>query len=408
MSWYSHQYIGVTCHSRYCTVFSSTQSPLRIFFQSLEKTSTSRSPDSSHVLGGPQNTTSPLPPRSQTMASYYPVGGVAHQRVHPLYGYGCFDSYRMPAVPPSYMQGHPFSANNTIGNNFAAYGNGDVSAPAQASHSSEAPAEATGGITAVMEYKPATMASFLSWCVYGMLKQGRAATAEFEQAIVSILHATRLPKSTIIIALEYVNQRFGTSEVKVLADNEVFLTIVVSLVLANKFNDDNTFTNRSWSGATGLQIEMINKEEASWLEAVGWNLNIVPFRANIECLDECWNTWLNRYSNEKMYSSSSAYTSAYAPAYTPSYGSAYTPSSPTYDYGFNQSSISSSPVASSPAKYNYDWQNSQYNWGHGFANMYSQPLIWAHNPASTSQYGSDFASYGYGVPNTYYNCMASC
>lgn len=274
----------------------------------------------------------------------------------------------------------------------------------------EAP-DVSGGITPVMEYEPATMASFLSWCAFGMLKQGRRATADFEQAIVSILHATRLPKSTIIIALEYVNQRFGDSPGKVLSDSEVFTNVVISLVLANKFNDDNTFTNSSWSGATGLPTPDINKEEVAWLKAVNWDLNIVPFRANIDCLDECWSTWLSRYSPKTVNGSASPYSpfSPYTPSYVHAYSPVYTSSSPLYDNALSQNSVASSPISSSTQDYkfgNYEWQK-PVGWGYGLATGHLQPLIWAHKP-SASHYASDFALYGYGVPNTYYNCMASC
>lgn len=349
------------------------------------------------------------------MSTYFPPIGASSNRYKPQFGYGPFSSYTMPAGYPNYLQAfHPaFAASNPNNSNAIQqmppchYG---AATDASVSSIPEMP-EVSGGITSVMEYEPATMASFLSWCALGMLKQGRKATADFEQAIVSILHATRLPKSTIVVALEYINQRFGESASRVLSDGEVFTNVVISLVLANKFNDDNTFTNSSWSGATGLPTKDINKEEVAWLKAVNWDLNVVPFRANIDCLEECWTTWLSRYSPKTAIGNASPYSpiSSYTPNYTHAYPPLYTSSSPLYADLTSQNSVATSPVSSSTQNYNfsgYEWQK-PVTWGYGLPTRYLQPLIWAHKP-SASQYSSDFASYGYGFPNTYYNCMASC
>lgn len=349
------------------------------------------------------------------MTTYYPSIGSSGNRIKPLYGYGPFISYGyMPVASRPYM--HPYSHHPLTGSNNYSYtsqahaGDNIYSkvpevpvAPAEAPGASEV----SGGITAVMEYESQSMAAFLSWCALGMLKQGRNPSIEFEQAIVSILNATRLPKLTILIALEYINQRFPNRETSLLNDNEVFTFIVIALVLANKFNDDNTFTNRSWCGATGLQIEVVNKEEALWLKAVNWNLNVVGFRSNLECLDECWLAWLRRFSGQGMFSP--PVTPPYSPSYSTSYYSsysAYSPSSPSYEYGVEQASLVSSPICESPSRFNYDWQVSQCNWGYGHNGaVYRAPLVPPHILLNTaSQFSGD--SHGY-VP-TYYNCMASC
>lgn len=346
------------------------------------------------------------------MTTYYPPIGSSGNRMKPNYGYGPFSTYgHVPAVHPQYLQAYHHQQQTLTNNPSRSYSRcserdysrvGCGVAPAIS-----APTEVSGGITAVMEYEPQTMASFLSWCAFGMLKQGRNPSVEFELAIVSILNATRLPKSTIIIALEYINQRFCNRDVVLLNDNELFNNIVIALVLANKFNDDNTFTNRSWCGATGLQIEVVNKEEAAWLKAVNWNLSVVGLRSNIECLEECWSTWLTRYSNTSMYPALAVptYTAAYSPTYTASF-SPYTPLSPLHESRLGQGSLSSSPVVcDSPVKYNYEWQNSQHDWGFGYTGLYLQPPIRAHIPVSaSSNFGGEFYAYG---PN-YYNCMASC
>ncbi|KAK6464421.1 cyclin-like protein [Scheffersomyces coipomensis] len=167
--------------------------------------------------------------------------------------------------------------------------------------------QVNGGINSVLEYDLNTMAAFLSWCSFGMLKQDKNPTKDFESLIVSVLFATRLPKSTIIIALEYMNQRFSnvnnnnsnvSSSVGDLTEHQIFIQLIVSLILANKFNDDNTFTNKSWHGATGLKLELLNKEEKDWLDECKWSLNVVNFESNIVTLQECWITWLDKYGDK--------------------------------------------------------------------------------------------------------------
>lgn len=344
------------------------------------------------------------------MASYYHPIGVSGNRGKPLYGYGPFPPYLgLPNVHHSYLHSYfePFGANDTkkgVLSSAPSYNDIlNIKREVPALEASVGASEISGGITSVMEYEPSTMACFLSWFAFSILKQYRKATAEFELAILSILHATRLPKLTIVIALEYMNQRFASQVATPLSDNIVFMRIVISLILANKFNDDNTFTNLSWSGATGLLTKAINREEAAWLKAVNWNLSVVPFRTTIKWLDQCWNTWLNQYSPK---------VSPYAPypaKFIANYASAYTPSSPLRDYNYSQTSIASSPLApSSQSNSNYinsEWQTT-FNWSFGYTNPYLQPLIWAHK--SSSHFGSETSTFGYGVQNIYYNCMASC
>lgn len=157
------------------------------------------------------------------------------------------------------------------------------------------PPPPTGGINSVLEYDLNHMAAFALWCAFGMLKRPRTPSKEFEQLMVLVLFATRLPKLTIIIGLEYMNQRFHASRSThndSLLGHDVFVHLIVALVLANKFNDDNTFTNKLWCGATGLQLTQLNHQEAAWLAACKWNMNVVNFELNILTLEDCWRLWM--------------------------------------------------------------------------------------------------------------------
>ncbi|CAH6722220.1 hypothetical protein CLIB1444_08S04566 [[Candida] jaroonii] len=271
----------------------------------------------------------------------------------------------------------------------------------------------TGGINSVLEYDLPTMSTFLSWCTFGMLKQNRNPTKDFENLINSVLIATRLPKSTIIIALEYLNQRFSKKEIDSLNESEIFIRLIVALILGNKFNDDNTFTNRSWCGATGLEIELINSEEKIWLKEINWELNVVNFESNILTLEECWKTWLDKYTNESLPSSPNFFNYNNEKSTSPDYR--YQPSIPSspisinefYSNNLNLSSSrtnlnDTSPV--SPIKDSIWSMNSQNN----FQNQPNQN-IWSYNNenyvAPAPYVNSNFV--GYANPYYTYN-MASC
>lgn len=293
-----------------------------------------------HSLGAPAHPSHGATPHAS-------IGAAGH-RVLSLMSYG---NYSYGPMAPSYHKMPVFGR----------------PAPAPA----PAPEPVNGGISAVLDYDAANMAAFLSWCAFGMLGQTRNPSKEFEGVVVLILHATRLPKSTIIIALEYLNQRFSSSALGPLAERELFLKLVVALVLANKFNDDNTFTNRLWAGATGLAIDQINQEERAWLAAVKWQLNVVKYQPNINTLEECWRTWMDKFASSAVVSP--------VPDYYAS-----VPQSPTYDL----------PVDSSPIDISYDWN--QYYARNPY--VAPQPSIWAYS--NQYQYAPPTDYYGY-VP--YYN-----
>ncbi|CAN3474448.1 hypothetical protein DICA0_B00892 [Diutina catenulata] len=241
-----------------------------------------------------------------------------------------------------------------------------------------------GGINSVLEYDLHKMATFVSWCAFGMLKSHRSPSPEFENLMVSVLFATRLPRSTIIIGLEYMNQRFYAGSAQGgagdhLSDHDVFTYLVVALVLANKFNDDNTFTNKSWCGATGVALAQLNQQEAAWLAHCKWNLNVVNFEQNIVTLEDCWRTWLDKCDAVPV----SVPVSPFAPKYaqlppvapatpvTPSYSS-FTYSSPTaypsYSHYPNYSYV---PAPSNP----YAAPTYQYSSPHHYQSPVFDPVI---------------------------------
>lgn len=331
--------------------------------------------------------------------SYYPIGTAGH-RASSLYSYNPHSMYyshhpsvsMAPPPPPPYVPAY--------------------TAPAPALPANE---QVTGGINTVLEYEPQNMAAFLCWCAFGMLNQNRSPSKAFENDMVSILYATRLPKSSIIIALEYLNQRFANANVGYMSELELFIKIVVALVLANKFNDDNTFTNRSWCGATGLVIELLNAEEATWLKEVNWQLNVVNLQVNIKTLEECWTTWMAKYSTQPAAPAAAA--NYCSPVLSQDSFNNYSsiPSSPVYESSMSSMYSNTSPESSSPIKFSLDWPVSSKPLSQPF-NMRTNPYvplqllyIWAYTPPQYQHMPPVNDPGYYGCANPYYNCsMASC
>jgi hypothetical protein len=105
---------------------------------------------------------------------------------------------------------------------------------------------------------------------------------------------TRLTLSTLFVSLLYL-QRFikAYPNIQPLAGSE-FRVFTVSLVLANKFVDDHTFTAKAWAEVTGLPLSDIVVMEREFLEALGWKLRVAgsEYTKWVRCLD--------RFRNKQM------------------------------------------------------------------------------------------------------------
>ncbi|GMM35407.1 Clg1 protein [Saccharomycopsis crataegensis] len=102
----------------------------------------------------------------------------------------------------------------------------------------------------------------------------------FVTKLTSVLDATRLSKTSVLLGLTYLHRRKRLAtlshrgELQYNLQNEkIFLYTAVALIIANKYNDDNTFTNRSWSNATGISIQDLNSSERDWLVSCNYDLH---------------------------------------------------------------------------------------------------------------------------------------
>ncbi|KAG0655310.1 hypothetical protein C6P45_003128 [Maudiozyma exigua] len=180
--------------------------------------------------------------------------------------------------PPPGLLIHPHQFNNNNNNN----------------QSNE---KINGGVSETLDYDIDTMAEFVvktAYMIFGIdtrLMQSNsmddsnsslAITSPnnynlFLKGIISVLNATRLPSVTIFMSLDYLMKYLrllpdGINSIGGKFINVIYQNTIVGLILANKFNDDKTFTNKSWSQATGMDLSLINTYERNWLNIFNWKL----------------------------------------------------------------------------------------------------------------------------------------
>lgn len=150
-----------------------------------------------------------------------------------------------------------------------------------------------GGVAAKLDYNLEDMAEFVSTkaleIMYKLNSPSQSADA-FCKFTLQVLSATRLPKSTLILALVYLSERSikGNFPETQCSIPSVYKMLVVALLLANKFHDDNTFTNKSWYEATGVPIQDLSIIEFDWLKTIRWTLHLEK--------DAGWSGWNDSYN----------------------------------------------------------------------------------------------------------------
>ena len=168
----------------------------------------------------------------------------------------------------------------------------------QAAHArvQEAPKEEkVGGVAAHLDYEMEQMIEFVAEMAQGMyalctthfcladidisrsVQPNTSVSPQFRKYISGILTSTRLPSSTIVLALHYLSTRMTMlSNKNVFASSSLHLhnMLTTALMLASKFLDDNTFQNRSWAEVSRVPVAELNKYETEWLVDIKWDLHI--------------------------------------------------------------------------------------------------------------------------------------
>jgi hypothetical protein len=172
----------------------------------------------------------------------------------------------------------------------------------------------TGGVMAVLDYDLTIMADFVAKvsCNFINLPKPWGSLTLF---VEKVLNQTRLPSSTVILAITYLSKRLAhdmplidaDSNAPLIPTNKLYEYLTMALILANKFLDDNTFTNTSWSDISGISRNELNIFERDWLKTMAYSLHVDPME------QKGWSTWRKAWETWEFDATGKANTSLLTP-----------------------------------------------------------------------------------------------
>ena len=148
----------------------------------------------------------------------------------------------------------------------------------------------------MLDYDVDSMAEYVAEMSTRLVNQNQnQAAPSFRKFVNQILTSTRLPRTTILLGMNYLAKRINMLKAagsdQFASEGQIWRMLTTSLLLGSKFLDDNTFQNRSWSEVSGLSVSELNSLESQWLVAIGWNLYV-----NLEESKD-YNAWLHNWDD---------------------------------------------------------------------------------------------------------------
>ena len=210
---------------------------------------------------------------------------------------------QFPQLPTSHLQSQgtfcpvspSFKPLSTLLPRHADYAYAQHKTPQAASRPMEE--KAVGGVAAHLDYEIEHMVDFVAEMAQGMyaLYESRICLEDidvcrsinpnfpvapaFRKYVSQVLSSTRLPSTTILLALYYLATRItmlsGLGQYAT-GNARMYRMLVTSLLLGSKFLDDNTFQNRSWAEVSKISVAELNVLEMEWLIAIQWNMHVSP------------------------------------------------------------------------------------------------------------------------------------
>lgn len=120
-------------------------------------------------------------------------------------------------------------------------------------------------------------------------------TPSFRKFVIQILTSTRLPSTTILLGMNYLAKRINAMKSRgpyKASEGQVWRYLTVSLLLASKFLDDNTFQNRSWSEVSGIPVSELNTLEYVWIQSMSWALYVnLDMSKDYQAWLDNWRAW---------------------------------------------------------------------------------------------------------------------
>ncbi|VDB86537.1 unnamed protein product [Peniophora sp. CBMAI 1063] len=96
----------------------------------------------------------------------------------------------------------------------------------------------------------------------------------FTNFMHKLLQTTQLSQSVIVLSLHYIYRLKARNCTTVPSPGSEFRVAVAGLMMANKFVDDNTYTNKTWSEVSGIDLAEINKMEREILAGIDYELYV--------------------------------------------------------------------------------------------------------------------------------------
>ncbi|KAJ2937085.1 hypothetical protein H1R20_g18, partial [Candolleomyces eurysporus] len=100
------------------------------------------------------------------------------------------------------------------------------------------------------------------------------ATPSFISFMQKLLETTQVSQSVIVLSLHYIYRLKERNHFTPAQRGSEFRIAVAGLMMANKFLDDNTYTNKTWSEVSGIELAEINRMEREFLLGVDFNLYV--------------------------------------------------------------------------------------------------------------------------------------
>ncbi|KAK9246736.1 hypothetical protein V1506DRAFT_125819 [Lipomyces tetrasporus] len=107
-------------------------------------------------------------------------------------------------------------------------------------------------------------------------------TREFRLFASAILSRTQVSRTVVALALLYIYRLKLHSPSILGTPGSEYRVFTIALVLANKFLDDNTYTNKTWAQVSKLPVSEIGVMEVEFLKHVNYELAVAK---------ETWSDW---------------------------------------------------------------------------------------------------------------------
>ncbi|KAI9815867.1 MAG: hypothetical protein M1826_001931 [Phylliscum demangeonii] len=97
-------------------------------------------------------------------------------------------------------------------------------------------------------------------------------TSGFRKWATTILSTTQVTQNVIVLALLFIYRLKKLNPIVQGKSGSEFRLLTVALMLANKFLDDNTYTNKTWAEVSGISVQEIHIMEVEFLSNMKYSL----------------------------------------------------------------------------------------------------------------------------------------